>query len=107
MYQITTKDKTILAERIEFVMRQDNGIIVSCNESESMGIVSDTNDGFYQLEGREYLGDYEVASVQKISVEDDIFRATVLLKQAEIINKQNEQDAVSAAILLKQAQGGI
>ena len=107
MYQITTKDRTILAERIEFVKRQDNGIIVSCNESESMGIVSDTNDGFYQLEGREYLGDYEVASVQKISVEDDIFRATVLLKQAEIINKQNEQDAVLASILLKQAQGGI
>lgn len=77
MYQIQTNSKTILVERVEFVKRQDNGFIISCSESEAMGIVSDTNEGFYRLEGRDYLGDYEVAILEEISPNQELLKAQI------------------------------
>ena len=83
MYQIQTDNKTILAERVGFVKKQANGVIISCDESEAMGIVSDTNEGFYQLAGREYLGDYEIVTIEKILPEMERLSDLLIMKTLE------------------------
>lgn len=48
MYEVT-KDGAVIAtvDRLQFVRRQSNGIIINCPEAESQGIC--VNDEFYHL----------------------------------------------------------
>lgn len=60
-----------------YVKRQDNDIIATCPEAEAMGIVKEDDIGFYQLEGREYLGAYETVTLEEIQPDQELLKAQI------------------------------
>ena len=62
---------------IVFVKKQQNGTIVSCAEEEAQGIVRETGEGFYNLQGKEPMGEFETVTAKELTISDDIRDALI------------------------------
>lgn len=72
MYRIIKDDGIIATEKLIFVKKQRNGKIVVCPENEAMGIVTEIDDGFYNIANKGGLGDYQAVSVEKIDITEEL-----------------------------------
>lgn len=77
MYQIKKQTETIKVNCIVFVKKQQNGTIVSCTEEEAQGIVQETGEGFYNLQGKESMGEFETVTAKELTISDDIHDALI------------------------------
>lgn len=69
-YRLYSAGESIGAEAIEepvFVYRQANGVIDICNEAHAQGVVSADESTYYQLAGRDSLGNGYAVTAEEIS----------------------------------------
>ena len=56
---------------LKYVKNQDNGVIIlTDNEEEAQGIIGSDNDTIYAIQGRGLDEQYEVVTIEEITVED-------------------------------------
>ena len=56
---------------LKYVKNQDNGVmILTNNEEEAQGIIGSDNDTIYAIQGRGLDEEYEVVTIEEITVED-------------------------------------
>ena len=60
-----------------YVKRLHNDTVATCLEPEAMGIVKEDGIGFYQLNGRNYLGNYEIVALEEIQPDQELLKAQI------------------------------
>ena len=80
---IKQNDTTIDINKVTFVKKQQNEVIVSCSEAEAMGCVKEDGNGYYQLSGRPFLGDFDIVTIIKASHEINEMLNFLMIKTLE------------------------
>ena len=73
MFKLTkiTDNTSEILKRIKYVKNQDNGVIIlTDNQEEAQGIIGSDNDTIYAIQGRGLDEQYEVVTIEEITVED-------------------------------------
>ena len=73
MFKVTkiTDNTSEILKRIKYVKNQDNGVIIlTDNQEEAQGIIGSDNDTIYAIQGRGLDEQYDVITIEEITVED-------------------------------------
>ena len=73
MFKLTkvTDNTSEILKRIKYVKNQDNGVIIlTDNQEEAQGIIGSDNDTIYAIQGRGLEEQYDVITIEEITVED-------------------------------------
>ena len=73
MFKVTkvTDNKSEMFKNLNYVKNQDNGVmILTDNPEEAQGIIGSDNDTIYAIQNRGLDEQYEVVTIEEITVED-------------------------------------
>ena len=89
---------------LKFVKTQTNGVmILTKNEEEAQGIIGSDNDTIYAIQNRGLDEQYEVVTIEEITVEDYLLSITSQLQET----KDNQLTIMSAIADLYEAQSEV
>ena len=103
MFKVTkiTDNTSEILKRIKYVKNQDNGVIIlTDNQEEAQGIIGSDNDTIYAIQGRGLDEQYEVVTIEEITVEDYLLSITSQLQET----KDNQLTIMSAIADLYESQ---
>lgn len=67
MYKVIKSDNILeFLPQLEYVCKQENGVIVVCDEDKSQGIISKDNNNIYAFENTDLAQEYEVVTIEEI-----------------------------------------
>ena len=84
MFKVTkvTDNKSEMFKSLNYVKNQDNGVmILTDNPEEAQGIIGSDNDTIYAIQGRGLDEQYEVVTIEEITVEDYLLSITSQLQE--------------------------
>ena len=73
MFKLTkvTDNTSEVVKNLKYVKNQDNGVIIlTDNQEEAQGIIGSDNDTIYGIQGRGLDEQYDVITIEEITVED-------------------------------------
>ena len=75
MFKVIKNDNTIeLIDKIKYVYKQKNGIIIQCEKEKAQGIISKDNSQIYSFKDTLLSDDYEVVNIEEINDIDYIIQ---------------------------------
>ena len=84
MFKVTkvTDNKSEMFKSLNYVKNQDNGVmILTDNPEEAQGIIGSDNDTIYAIQNRGLDEQYEVVTIEEITVEDYLLSITSQLQE--------------------------
>ena len=75
MFKVIKNDNTIeLFDKLNYVCKQKNGVIIQCDKENAQGIISKDNSQIYSFKDTLLSGDYEVVNIEEINDIDYIIQ---------------------------------
>ena len=75
MFKVIKNDNTIeLIDKIKYVCKQKNGVIIQCDKEKAQGIISKDNSQIYSFKDTLLSDDYEVVNIEEINDIDYIIQ---------------------------------
>ena len=106
MFKVTkiTDNTSEILKRIKYVKNQDNGVIIlTDNQEEAQGIIGSDNDTIYAIQGRGLDEQYDVITIEEITVEDYLISIGNQLQESN----DNQLTIMSAIADLSEAQSEV
>lgn len=106
MFKVTkVKDnKSVMFKSLNYVKNQDNGVmILTDNPEEAQGIIGSDNDTIYAIQNRGLDEQYEVVTIEEITVEDYLLSISSQLQET----KDNQLTIMEALADMYEAQSEV
>ena len=83
MFKVIKNDNTFeLIDKIKYVCKQKNGVIIQCDEENAQGIISKDNSQIYSFKDTPLSNDYEVVNIEELNDLDYILEHQTNLELA-------------------------
>ena len=106
MFKVTkVKDnKSVMFKSLNYVKNQENGVmILTDNPEEAQGIIGSDNDTIYAIQNRGLDEQYEVVTIEEITVEDYLLSISSQLQET----KDNQLTIMEALADMYEAQSEV
>ena len=106
MFKVTkiTDNKSEMFKSLSYVKNQDNGVmILTDNPEEAQGIIGSDNDTIYAIQNRGLDEQYEVVTIEEITVEDYLLSISSQLQET----KDNQLTIMEALADMFEAQSEV
>ena len=75
MFKVIKNDNTIeLFDKLNYVCKQKNGVLIQCDKEKAQGIISKDNSQIYSFKDTPLSDDYEVVNIEEINDIDYIIQ---------------------------------
>ena len=75
MFKVIKNDNTIeLIDKIKYVCKQKNGVIIQCEKENAQGIISKDNSQIYSFKDTPLSNNYEVVNIEELNDLDYIIQ---------------------------------
>lgn len=96
MYKLICNNDIQYAERVSYVRRQSNNVIVTCGHNDAEGFLDKTHSTIYAFAGSPLDGDYETGEVAELTLEEFVEEKNAPIEDAlcELDSEMNGGGAI-------------